>query len=37
MQKFVDFQLPDGYGNQIVLSEMLQKGPVLLLFYRGLW
>ncbi len=37
MQKFVDFSLPDGYGNDVTLSQVLQDGPALLLFYRGMW
>jgi len=37
MQKFVDFCLPNGYGEEICLSKELAKGPVIILFYRGLW
>jgi peroxiredoxin len=32
-----DFTLPDAYGKQVSLSSLLQKGPVVLCFYRGSW
>ncbi len=32
-----DFRLPAASGEQIALSEVLARGPVLLLFYRGHW
>lgn len=37
MQKFIDFTLPDGYGNSITLSEGLKDNNLLLFFYRGKW
>lgn len=32
-----DFILPDTQGNEVRLSEVLDKGPVVLSFYRGSW
>ncbi|MFH2008828.1 MAG: hypothetical protein ABI333_19730 [bacterium] len=32
-----DFALPDQDGRQHRLSELLAKGPVVLVFYRGYW
>jgi len=32
-----DFALPDAVGNQVVLSELLAQGPVVVTFYRGEW
>lgn len=32
-----DFQLPDGQGNDISLSEVLAQNHVMLIFYRGEW
>ncbi len=32
-----DFTLPDPKGNDVQLSQLLQKGPVVLSFYRGAW
>ena len=32
-----DFTLPDSQGNSVSLSKLLQKGPVVLTFYRGGW
>lgn len=32
-----DFSLPDYTGRTITLSEETAKGPVVLIFYRGLW
>jgi peroxiredoxin len=35
--KAPDFTLPDATGNVVKLSEILDKGPVILTFYRGGW
>ena len=35
--KAPDFALPNGDGKLIVLSEYVQKSPVVLVFYRGFW
>jgi len=32
-----DFTLPDIQGNPVTLSELLKKGPVVLVWYRGGW
>lgn len=32
-----DFTLKDGYNNATNLSNLLQKGPVILKFFRGDW
>jgi peroxiredoxin len=32
-----DFKLPDALGNQVTLSELLKRGPVVITFYRGEW
>lgn len=32
-----DFSLPDVCGNSVSLSGLLQKGPVVVSFYRGCW
>jgi peroxiredoxin len=32
-----DFELPDQDGEVVHLDELCQKGPVVLLFYRGKW
>ncbi|HEV2238929.1 MAG TPA: peroxiredoxin-like family protein [Ktedonobacterales bacterium] len=32
-----DFTLPDVFGNQVTLSELLKQGPVVVTFYRGEW
>lgn len=32
-----DFTLPDVLGRPVRLSELLQRGPVVLTFYRGIW
>lgn len=32
-----DFSLPDALGNTVTLSSHLEKGPVILSFYRGSW
>ncbi|MGZ0654122.1 peroxiredoxin-like family protein [Coraliomargarita sp. W4R53] len=31
------FQLPDAHGNLIALTDLLQQGPVVIMFYRGSW
>lgn len=37
VQVIHDFKLPDVRGGEVVLSEVLSQGRVLLLFYRGGW
>jgi peroxiredoxin len=32
-----DFALSDAVGNQVVLADVLAKGPVVVTFYRGEW
>lgn len=32
-----DFTLPDVFGNEVTLSELLRQGPVVVTFYRGEW
>ena len=32
-----DFTLPDVFGNEVTLSELLKQGPVVVTFYRGEW
>jgi len=32
-----DFELPDADGNIVRLSSLLEKGPVVVVFYRGVW
>jgi len=32
-----DFTLPNAFGDSVTLSEQLEKGPVVLVFYRGAW
>ena len=32
-----DFRAVDQHGQDLQLSELLKKGPVVLIFYRGLW
>ncbi len=32
-----DFKLPDHKGGEVSLSELLEKGPVVISFYRGEW
>jgi peroxiredoxin len=31
------FELPDAFGNTVRLAELLERGPVVLSFYRGSW
>lgn len=32
-----DFSLPSTAGDEVQLSELLARGPVILSFYRGRW
>lgn len=32
-----DFRLPNAFGQTVSLYEQLQRGPVVLVFYRGAW
>ena len=32
-----DFRLPDARGGEVALSDLLARGPVVLVFYRGAW
>jgi len=32
-----DFTLPDAFGRQVRLADLLAEGPVVLVFYRGAW
>ncbi|GAC1442643.1 MAG: hypothetical protein NVSMB52_00080 [Chloroflexota bacterium] len=32
-----NFELPDERGNLWVLSDVLRRGPAVLVFYRGKW
>jgi peroxiredoxin len=32
-----DFTLPDAHGQPVTLSSLLQQGPVIVTFYRGIW
>ncbi|EPR72064.1 hypothetical protein ADIWIN_2903 [Winogradskyella psychrotolerans RS-3] len=36
-EKAVDFKLPNPQGELISLSNLLEKGPVIVTFYRGSW
>ncbi|WP_179349797.1 peroxiredoxin-like family protein [Winogradskyella pacifica] len=36
-EKAVDFKLPNPQGELISLSNLLEKGPVIITFYRGSW
>ncbi len=31
------FSLPDHNGNHVDLQQLLSKGPVMIVFYRGHW
>ena len=31
------FSLPDAVGTRVNISDLLKKGPVVLVFYRGTW
>ena len=35
--KAPDFTLEDAFGKKVSLASVLQKGPVILVFYRGAW
>lgn len=35
--KAPEFALPNGDGKLVVLSEVTQRSPVVLVFYRGFW
>jgi peroxiredoxin len=35
--KAPDFTLPDVFGKPVTLSELLQRGPAVVTFYRGEW
>jgi len=35
--KAPDFTLPNAFGESVSLYEQLEKGPVVLVFYRGAW
>ena len=32
-----DFMLPNAVGRPVTLSSVLQKGPAVVTFYRGIW
>jgi peroxiredoxin len=32
-----NFQLPDAHGRPVALADLLQTGPVVVIFYRGSW
>lgn len=36
-QKAPDFELNNAQGNKVLLSALLEKGPLVLTFYRGDW
>jgi peroxiredoxin len=36
-QQFPDIELPDQDGQQVKLSELVGKFPLILSFYRGYW
>ena len=36
-QKAPDFKLPSADGKSVSLAELLEKGPVVVTFYRGSW
>jgi cytochrome oxidase Cu insertion factor (SCO1/SenC/PrrC family) len=31
------FALPDQHGNQVELAKLRERGPVVVVFYRGHW
>ncbi|NJO81457.1 MAG: AhpC/TSA family protein [Blastochloris sp.] len=35
--KAPDFTLPDEHGQPVTLSKLLEQGPVVITFYRGVW
>jgi len=32
-----DFTLPNAHGEEVTLSSLLEQGPVIVTFYRGIW
>jgi peroxiredoxin len=36
-QQAPEFTLPDAFGNEVSLTTLLDKGPVVVAFYRGEW
>jgi hypothetical protein len=36
-QRAPDFTLSDMAGNKVALAQLRAKGPLALIFYRGLW
>ncbi|MGR3764526.1 peroxiredoxin-like family protein [Rossellomorea sp. NS-SX7] len=36
-EKIPSFTLPDATGNEVSIKDILEKGPVILTFYRGGW
>ncbi len=36
-EKAPDFNLPDAFGRKVKLYDLLEQGPVVLVFYRGAW
>jgi hypothetical protein len=37
VDRAIDFELPDHEGKPWLLSDQLEQGPVLIVFYRGDW
>jgi len=37
LDRAIDFELTDNRGSPWRLSDQLQRGPLLLFFYRGDW
>jgi hypothetical protein len=35
--KAPEFALPNGDGKPVALAELLSRGPVVVVFYRGYW
>lgn len=35
--KFPDFALPNQYGSMVELGNLLERGPVVMNFFRGIW
>ena len=36
-ERAADFELPNAHGRRIRLSDQIERGPVVLTFYRGAW
>lgn len=36
-EKFPNFVLPDSHGNPVDSSVLLQSGPLVVTFFRGMW